>query len=867
MNNNNQNVIKKDNKENAMIDARIISFSPCNFSDVKSGSCFSYFGVSAVPCKESNGYHELQNAYEKTIIEKMKSSDKNLTQFLLAFTDIIGDNDVKPGYTQNQITDFWKNSRSALLFLTMVNLRSFEHIEKCIEQIKSVFNDSNYRIYFTFDHCDLVIFCRMNNFKEYGELLEKLSVKLDLIAGLFTLYQLNSSLINRKKFADSDEEKFNVLIRAKIDGPQQANELWDSIRSLHIEAEKQTFFDHYRYGLYCPNATLKRLSEIMRIVKGLQCEILVSFDGAKDKNIPDFDKSKQIELSNNTVNDSSNFMNSGLEISGIIKSKYDEFSYKYTAAFKKLRLEPDMVWLRWLKNSSQLAATLMENPDSQNIGACLVPQYLDLFDYGIRFFGKFPEQDSIDKMLESMSVFFSDIAILVDSMNQSDRQFIQIPSYHLPSFEVPPKIMEYYIAVAHKLMHLFREDNDKDTIYSLLITPQFINYLGVKSIADQRVLEDDQWLEIVIGESSFYTLQLTTQTLGHEISHFVGQKTRCREVRKECALKFAYCLLIFEVWKRIPQVLTELPVILNEGYPNKVLAEITSKQMIDTAEKMYNEAKLLNGEYVSSQNNRMVNLKGYAYMLAYEVSDFPSLYQIFRNVLIDPNNIDEENTDFFRRQMIEVAFDELIHSILGEYVIAYSTEEFSIVNDYVAFFDFKSRYISALDYFKETFADLQAIMVFNMDWMQYCRLISRQKRAPEDCYLRMLAVAKVLVKHKFWNRIAGGAKYDKNFSYIEKAIELSPINDLEPLHKLNFNALLLYYLVDYLESCYLEINKELTSERCKNIRSELQSIHDILGKGSALDVQKEISSFVQKYRKELENDPQFTRFNGKTEIL
>lgn len=851
------------------IDARIISFNPCGLSSQESGVVFSYFSQSAVQEKSDteeinrNKCHLLQKAYETAM---SRNSSNNSNRFLIAFTDITKSKEDNWGYTQTEIDYFWRKSNKPLLFLTLINLAKASDIEKGIGIIDNIFKDSEHLTYFTFDHCDLLVFCRKNSFEEYGSLIKRLTSKDTVIANVYSFFQLKdlgNSNINTTC-------KSHALVRLKIDDSNQANKLWNNIKREFPNVERQTFFDDFNCGFFLSNADLNCLSKISNIIKNYEHELIISVDdnnGNSPYNIPiaDDDSSCNIQIGDNFLSNKDNINNAFKKFDQLFRRVYKN----HKLSFPSNNHSSINVWLRWLESSLNFAVSLMNNPISRNIGMCLVPQYLDLIDYGIKFYGKMEEDvgdnDNIEKMAQSMFVFFSDIAILIDSMNCGYRQFSQLPSYRFPSFEVPSKIMEYYIAIAHELMLLFREDEDKETIYSILITPQFIDHLGVTSIADQRVLENDQWLEIVIGESSFYTLQLTTQTLGHEISHFVGQKTRCREKRKKFVLEYAYCLLIILVREKISKKLREgqfndvLELVKQESKQIS-LDDVEPEQIIQTAEKMFQIAQETIAQYNTKSENRMIDLEGCIYLLVNYVTENPRIYQILLEHIVNSVNFSSE--DPLLKRSMELSIGEILYQNLSELTVDYSNDNVVIKDKQSSFEDLNSLFKSALGYFKETFADLQAIMTFDMKWEHYCKLISRGGEIPGDCPLRMLAVAQTLYSRNepSWINITeeslennSNLESDHDLEDIKKAINLSPTQNVVELQELKFNAILLHYLTSYLNECYTLIKSEFVTERCVNRRVRLQRIHKTLEDGTALEVQNQISLFVEEYQNSLYN--------------
>ena len=66
------------------------------------------------------------------------------------------------------------------------------------------------------------------------------------------------------------------------------------------------------------------------------------------------------------------------------------------------------------------------------------------------------------------------------SMNQTNRQFVQVPAFHLPSFNLPPQLMAYYTVLSQCLREVLQDD--EGTIYGLAISPNLSNILSVSCV-------------------------------------------------------------------------------------------------------------------------------------------------------------------------------------------------------------------------------------------------------------------------------------------------------------------------------------------------------------------------------------------------
>lgn len=158
--------------------------------------------------------------------------------------------------------------------------------------------------------------------------------------------------------------------------------------------------------------------------------------------------------------------------------------------------------------------------------------------------------------------------------------------------------------------------------------------------------------------------------------------------------------------------------------------------------------------------------------------------------------------------------------------------------------------IGKLNYmFRETFADLQAIMLLKMTWEDYCNLLLREygKKLTEDCPLRMLAVSKVLTAR---NRNFLPSHTTGEFQNVLDSVGLSIEDEADALARLGFEATYLYYLTDYLTDCANAIAESLRDK--KELVEKLQKLHGDLSDSTSLyDLQMNIQPFIEDYQERL----------------
>lgn len=472
-------------------------------------------------------------------------------QTILAFTDVLGEDargqTPKPwGYTQEQLDTFWGDTAFPLFFMSMLNIRHSGELQQVLTLIGESFQDTPHLAYLTFDHCDILLFARGSSFQWQAARIFKLLFATDHpLRDSITLYCFNPN----RELLMRQTEKFDAYIKIGIRDYARA-ELFQQALEMPSEgkkekgtapkerAESQKECPELRFGwllgrndvaLSKRNATLPWLLRVK--------------DEAARLNQPDGDGKQPpswyttYELSV-LIPEPTDFSFRSLdpklpERDCGMDTLLDNFQQIYEAGCRRIETKPDRVWLRWLRDAATLSNKLLNDTMTTDLGVCLVPQFLDLLEYaGAAFASPKLTINDIDGVRACFSVFFNNISSLIESTNHSNREFIQVPSFHSVSFEMPPKVMAYYQACGHRIISILHDDNDRDT-YGFTISPKFVQELDVASLSLPGITGGRQFLSISVGEKSLYTLHHTTMALAHEFSHFVGRESRLRTVRKE----------------------------------------------------------------------------------------------------------------------------------------------------------------------------------------------------------------------------------------------------------------------------------------------------------------------------------------------
>lgn len=874
------------------IDARMISlFSrdakkdpfPRFLEEETTGYSFSFYDaidVKKAEIYDGPAHRALLETYEKGPIPvKDPCAPFSYRQVLFAFRDIT-DEEADPS-SPKSIDRFWDGSEDPLLFVSMINVKSTGNIQEALDEIDRLFDREHCRAYLTFDHCDIIIFFKGRGFADFVNRIFKLNYGYDMVEDTITLFTfLNEKRFPREKYAALSNEKFGVNIRV-------------GVRDFPGFVEFQKKFTGLDSSCGTPKTIFRRLlgrndvaicnSEAsMAWLAGLKdildadmqeaawhttydMEILVPCDAEERYVSPPPPASSESALCRK------------------MRECCGEFEKKYQDRCGEMNVTADEVCLRWLKKTSALSVSFFENRLSADLGTCLVPQFFDILEYGKRFFdSEKVTRGHMDKIRWVFREFFSNISILIDSLNHSNRQFIQFPSYNSISFEMPPKIMAYFCVLAKRLVQVFQDE--KELLYGVTISPKFACELDVSSLAANQVLERDELIAISIEEGSLYSLPLTTEAMAHEISHFVGEKNRCRERRREFFVKCAAAELIDDMIFGIQEELAKSCGVSRMPEEERVLVEWDSVQalvgrlweilsLVSAGEEaapprnmylldVYRECLNLPGTIGKHDSLQCNLLEWLREVLGEEGFAFKLLIQKNAENLGLPELAEEESWSPDK-------LEELKRGPLWAYCVSFAGEEiYRAMRRLLADDAAKNKEIELMSYaplygenynitahiyymFSETFADLQTILLFGMNLEDYYQLLLKgQPDGAYDALPRMVAVARALVKKGRWGeRELALSESGSTAQVLLRAIRLEEEN-IVLLQDDGISPNLIFYLTQYLSECVDAILETLEDHAA--LRDQLRGIHKSLKTETSIrELSGKMLEFIDEYRRDL----------------
>lgn len=871
-------------------DARVISLYsrsvqdgiPQNAKDAHFFYSFCYYDAIQISKVNIGTGTILQSAYSQAIENGDCHKELGFQQFLVAVTDVLlepkPDHLLAHGYTVNQIETFWNNSEKApLFFVSMVNLKEAKDLQNVLANIRTKFPaEDGHLAYLTFDHCDIILFSYGTNFCDYTKKIFKLYYGCEkILDDVITLYGFSPS----QNLLASSGEKFRALIRVGVRDFPMATEFQKEVENLGYTVKCSWLLGRNDISVLCEDASLTWLADVRQALIDVDERVPENASWYTTYDLMVFSPDQSSEPEGNWISygkpvDCTDLRNRLMEDFAVFQGLYHQ-AYDNLRRERDLNLTPNDIWLRWLRDSCKLATSLMGSRLSIDLATCLIPQLQDLFKYATKFFssGRLKGREEIDKIQESFSIFFSNVAILVDSMNQTNRQFVQVPAFHLPSFNIPPQILAYYTVLVQRIREVLQDD--ENTIYSLALSPELINILSVSSLAVQDALPDHQWISISIDETSFYSLKTTTETLAHEISHFIGEENRNRKRRKSCILRCAFQLILGDILQRLYALINQQYSQRGSGRQLKC-PTFELQELRQISDKLWTEAIRVCGfQYGTSQDlfsrNLTDILKGIPGDILYTpqfadiifkevcalIERYPEKFDEMINVLRDAfcrlNKSEKKN--LLKNDHFHKIIEERLRGLFN-HAIADLSSDFDMVDDLAESDVAICRMIGNLCYtFRETFADLQAILLLDMKWIDYCQLMRRSSKSCcegvliSDSPLRMLAVSMALVGNGKWHPGLDdcGALFDDIRECVGLRIEAS----VQKLIGRKFNPSILYYLVDYLSVCEQKIEKNIDSK----VNGRVAVLQQVYGKLSDettfIDLQETLLTFIEAYRESL----------------
>lgn len=768
-------------------------------------------------------------------------------QTLLAFTDIVnGKNKKSVGYTQKQIDDFWNCNTEPLLFLSMLSLDVNQEYTSVFQKIDEIYADDLHLVYITFDFCNILIFSKGRSFQRCAENILALDFAPEKrIVDSITLYSFAHNYSDC--LAPEEQETFGAYLRFGIADMDVMKQFEAALTATTKgkDFEKNWIIGRHDVGILCHNANLNWLAAAWNAANTFSDEWYTSFT-----------LSIMIQPSNFHITGS---LPPRTEPSGLLPKMGElflDFKKVYTSRLKEVGIPVDKVWLRWLQETSQQAVALLENKMTRELGVSLVPQFLDFFWYAYALWSKddLKQGAKWDEAEKCFAVLLSNTSILVDSMNHHSRQFIASPPFRTVAFEMPPKLMAYYTMVLHQLISVL-QDESPHRQYGFTITPQFTHTLNVRTLTHEcrDLLADSQFITIGISEEAMYQVQHTTAALTHEISHFVGWLGRSREVRKQN-------IVYVELYNTVLAVVYKFYSDLKDYYRISInISDFCETGLPGMVDQLHTLLVSYYPEYGISSRVFLEDLKILLQLLPYRLHNSAALcnylFECCWTLLLEKGGqllelgSEIQQIECQRTGMPEEAPCEALrltkqnlYRLFRKALQTYSSENYAPPDDV------EPRWNQICELFSEAYADLQAVLLLELDFVSYVNLFVKKTsdELPQIEWSRILALAVTLEGTYGW----GAQDFAQNHT-IENLVQQYSASDRISLNDAYVDIIAVQKLQNYLTYCANILASKFDTHTNKEVQHLRELYKSLSNENTAIGLVERLSKEIQKYRSSL----------------
>ncbi len=303
----------------------------------------------------------------------------------------------------------------------------------------------------------------------------------------------------------------------------------------------------------------------------------------------------------------------------------------------------------------------------------------------------------------------------------TDRQFIQATAFNAVFYDVPPKIVAYYTALINRFKRLMIDSDKGD--YVFIFTPNFqtgITLLPLLNFEDPPV---DRLFIISIEEKAMYDVESVFRRLAHETAHCASNDSRLRDERqKKLVSAFLYNILYYSVPDYVDfndETYTLINQLTDEFYSSGYLS-INEYNYSCQFDDLINKLLML---FVNLYSEKDQSLTGKTQRLI-----FNKVQEHISNTLkndenlvkkIISNKVKISNKNGFRDGEKDKNYDLHLDIIAKYLTITFFkkvSERFTDFEQKEAAYEDISSYI---DIFKESYSDLQSIIILNLSFKDY----------------------------------------------------------------------------------------------------------------------------------------------------
>lgn len=754
-----------------MIDGRIFSFSKyslpktCSLVDAKQDCTIGYFDLVDVrEVKLDTKYDSvldqlLMGFFEQThqiIDNPNETSEQNLFAFTnksdKEFFNLDG-----YSFSEDKLAEFWENTDTFNRFFSLMHIECLSEtdIYGVINWLNFIFNDSspdkyNAVFYFSFDYSDLIICAKNMSVTNFTEKLFEVNYSQSkqypvknfsfCIKDSFSLITFNkmfmenvfkiikssvglkyNELVNlvkeemeRNAYA-YEEENLNIVYNIGVQNFDIFNSFYKELCDIGMDFQKFAMLGRHDVTINKSDADIVWFIILLYYIdKYTTCTEDNKYN--KDEVLFNCESFVRSNINLSFDHESTSPINkchfcAGVNRHEVAKNSLD-CRIRQIASPNSSPIS--LVQKNSLRSLYRSIESTLKNGFADDFVICLYEPFIALLDY----LNKKNRDNKIGNAKEFDNVinrFFEIVSSLVNSTMHSDRQFIQTPSFNPVFFDVPPKLMAFYTAQINKIKQI--SGCDDENYYSFIFKPSLNRNITIFPYSYNQAPPTDRLLAVSINEESLYHPTKVLKVLCHEASHFVGSNKRCRDMRKVCWVKS----ILFCSFKII------LSYLDKDIKGDTTLYASISRVISDIFK-------------VIEKDIQYKNHAGYSENINYLIQ------HVFKLISVN-EEIDKILTDFFvdkyRGSNVLALKNHFKRAVLVLDEFVPFNNELEMCSNLPIAQDFYKSYKTLLNAYKESYADIQMILLLDLSLSDYIRNLVLFEKMDYEHFINDVAYYKI----------------------------------------------------------------------------------------------------------------------------
>lgn len=710
---------------------------------------------------------------------------------------------------EKEDADFWENSKNYnFLFVCFLHLPkvSFKDNKIKLEHFlkeKSLRNKNvHFHIYETLDNADFILCVSSNQFRHGVQFLKDMYLNCP-IDYIYTFLSSHKERIQNWK--DEQEILHNVIIRYMINIDHK-----DEIEGFNNELK--AYFDKHniKISMKKPNLILGH-DDISFIIPEIPAKILMNLFSHGQLLDENNEKYRRCVCSSDT-RFGELIDNITIEKGTTIpaNSKHSLFMYQKNKdfyAYLNVESDIDKASLNLMFHGlGEILKLMMKHEQSKGADYVYLTLYKPMKMLMEKIENHLKHKTLTRGHVRDVLTFLEDSSFILTRSNDSSLQLFQLPISLNHLYEASGKLISFYSAYMNEIKKIL---NTSDNEYAFLVSPLLKDMTEVQILFSDEI-PANRLIMVKVATSDFYDSKKLLPILTHELSHFVGDKERCRGERVSLTIKVLLASLMEYIFD------SQIRLMFESEHIDSIIQDLTNE--------LYNSIKQSVQTNIQEQNNRQV------YQNA--VSLIMQLYEDIA-LLLNENTLNSIFKKFRDKNLVRETYDESYiyrhrYLLFENYV---GNKWNNLIRENAHFYIIKK----FVEMSRECYADLVMVKFLDLSIAEYLDTFQfaiqngnaeSEEEMNVDLIVRLTVIVDYLLTHgHVYKRRADEKDYIKNvFTFLEtKDEEIIRSENSILIFEISCNY---EFLLEYLNACgkNLDVHMKTKEQKIKSIQKMYKKI-------------------------------------------